>query len=99
MRLIERLLDLFRSKPHQEPALMKSEISCIVGLACAKRSPSYNHWHPRAIIVYRAALARGVPIRSNIYMDYMAEVDHSCPDLALRSLYRNKIRKLHQDNE
>jgi len=47
-------------------------------------------------MTYRNALRRGVPLRSNIYMDYMAEIDHSCPDFVLRRTYRDKIRAEHK---
>lgn len=97
--IIARLLGVrtgSSTRAKEVESLTQDEIDCIVRLALSAGARSHRYRLTKAIEVYRQALDRGVPLRSNIYMDYMAEVDHPCPDLRLRHHYREKIRAKHE---
>ncbi len=47
----------------------------------------------RAIAIHRAYLRTHGVRRGDLYFDFMSEVDNPCPDLVLRSRYREEVLK------
>lgn len=47
-----------------------------------------------AIRIHRNSLRRVGVQRGDLHFDFMSEVDNPCPDLLLRSLYRERLRRM-----